>query len=225
MYKTTIKYCMAAAIALIAAAFCACGSRSEEIISIENEEPVETQAVSQQTADEPARSLISVYVCGAVKRPDVYELAKGIRVVDAVEAAGGFANDAGYEYLNLAEPVTDGQKIYIPTRAEIEGAIAAGEGLYASTVNITSNSPGIRSSQNPDENNMNGGEGSGGKVNINYADRSTLMTLPGIGASKADKIINYRQANGGFSSIEDIMLVDGIKEGLYNKVKDSICVN
>ena len=74
----------------------------------------------------------------------------------------------------------------------------------------------------------NGGTVSGmsadGLVDINHADRQTLMTLPGIGQSKADKIIAYRDANGGFASIEDIMLVGGIKEGMFNKIKDSICV-
>ena len=129
------------------------------------------------------------------------------------------ADDAGYEYLNLAALLSDGEKVYIPTKKEVEDAIAAGDGLYTSTVNITSNSPGIRSADGGSEDGS-----SDGKVNINSADRQTLMTLPGIGASKADKIIAYREANGGFSSIEDIMLVGGIKEGLFNKVKDSICV-
>ena len=103
--------------------------------------------------------------------------------------------------------------------------MAAGAQLYGSEVNITSNSPGIHSGS---EDVAMSGEGSqngtGGKVNINSADRQTLMTLPGIGQSKADKIIAYREANGGFSSIEDIMLVGGIKEGMFNKIKESICV-
>ena len=65
----------------------------------------------------------------------------------------------------------------------------------------------------------------GNLININTADATTLMTLPGVGQSKADKIIAFRQQNGGFTCIEDIMLVAGIKEGMFNKIKDYICVN
>jgi competence protein ComEA len=170
---------------------------------------------------------IKVYVCGAVRSPDVYTVDADVRMIDAVNAAGGFSADAAVEYLNLAAGLTDGQKIYIPTNREIEEAMEAGEQLYGSEVNITSNSPGIRSGDAQGVqpgNSASGGAGADDKVNINSADRQTLMTLPGIGQSKADKIIAYREANGGFSTIEDIMLVGGIKEGMFNKIKESICV-
>lgn len=200
---------------MIAAAFCGCGGKSEvvrldEVSDLTAKEP---EPVRTETA--PDRREVKVYVCGAVRNPDVYCLDSDMRIADAVEAAGGFTESAGGTYLNLAAKISDGQKIYIPTVAEIEEALEEGE-LSAATVNITSNTPGITSE------NSTGGDG--GLVDINSADRDTLMTLPGIGQSKADKIIAYRETNGGFSSIEDIMLVAGIKEGLYNKVKDRICV-
>ena len=209
-----IKYAVAVAVIVIATAFCGCGD-DDEIISLSEAAPevnASPAMPSKKTDDK-----IKVYVCGAVKTPDVYTVDADVRMIDAINAAGGFSADAAVEYLNLASGLSDGQKIYIPTNREIEEAMATGAQLYGSEVNITSNSPGIQSVES-------GGSDADGKVDINSADRQTLMTLPGIGQSKADKIIAYREANGGFSSIEDIMLVGGIKEGMFNKIKESICV-
>ena len=214
----------------VATAFCGCDDKADEVIPIKaaddgngydaglKDEPVIGNPAGQPE-EENAGADITVYVCGAVRYPDVYSIKAGKRINDAVNAAGGFTENAGYEYLNLAQRLSDGQKVYIPTRREIEEALEAGDELYASEVNITRNSPGISI--------LGTGENSGtsdGLVDINSASKETLMTLPGIGESKADKIIAYREANGGFSSIEDIMLVGGIKEGLFNKVRDRICV-
>ncbi len=215
---------------MIATAFCGCDDNEDKIIPItsgETEAAVgETDTVQkdrkgdEKPEDEPS-SKITVYVCGAVRNPDVYVLDSKNRIVDAVSAAGGFMDDAGTEYLNLAAGLSDGQKVYIPTVAQIEEALYRDEELYSAEVNITSNIPSVGSENNSGR---GGGEENDVLVDINHADRETLMTLPGIGQSKADKIISYRESNGGFSSIEDIMLVGGIKEGLYNKVKDRICV-
>lgn len=228
MYTNKIKYCAAVAVLTIATALCACDDGSgEEIIEITQTGDEANTAATRDLPDDmqkEAESTFRVYVCGAVRLPDVYELPEGVRLVDAVKAAGGFTDDAGYEYLNLAAPLSDGQKIYIPTQKEVEDAIESGEELYASTVNITSNSPGIQTGDSAQNSDGNSKKSDSGKVNINQADKSALMTLPGIGASKADKIIAFRDSNGGFASIEDIMLVDGIKEGMFNKIKDSICV-
>ena len=213
---------------MVATAFCGCDSKDEEIIEIESADlPEETAAapkLSEEAATLSSEKTVRVYVCGAVRSPDVYELPASSRMTDAVDAAGGFEKDAAKEYLNLAAILSDGQKVYIPTNAEIEEALAAGADLYGAEVNITTNSPGIKSVGNDNAAEQPEGKNASGLVNINQADKSTLMTLPGIGESKADKIIDYRQNNGGFSSIEDIMLVGGIKEGLFNKVKDKICV-
>ena len=219
-----IKYEVAVAVILIATAFCGCGA-DDEIVSLKTAGEVPEVNATPTMPSKKSDDKIKVYVCGAVKTPDVYTVDADVRLIDAINAAGGFAADAAVEYLNLASGLSDGQKIYIPTDREIEEAMAAGAQLYGSEVNITSNSPGIHSGSEDvamsGEGNQNG---TGGKVNINSADRQTLMTLPGIGQSKADKIIAYREANGGFSSIEDIMLVGGIKEGMFNKIKESICV-
>lgn len=230
-----IKYKVAVAVAVIATAFCGCGAGDDDIVALETLEERQSSADGYSAAPEVKASptmpskksdeKIKVYVCGAVRTPDVYTVDADVRLIDAVNAAGGFSEGAAVEYLNLASGLLDGQKIYIPTNREIEEAIAAGEEIYGSEVNITSNSPGIHSGTVDTGSQGNAGAGGNdGKVNINSADRQTLMTLPGIGQSKADKIIAYRDANGGFSSIEDIMLVGGIKEGMFNKIKESICV-
>ncbi len=159
--------------------------------------------VDNEDANKP--SLI-VYVCGEVKNAGVYELYEKSRVIDAIEAAGGISEAAAVQTLNLAAYVNDGEKIYVPSVDE-----ALNSTVYTDANSMTGSSAGgVSATKN---------------VNINTADRATLMTLPGVGESKADKIIAYREAHGGFSKPEDLMLVSGIKEGMYNKVKDYICVN
>ncbi|HAG68653.1 MAG TPA: hypothetical protein DCL38_01610 [Lachnospiraceae bacterium] len=145
---------------------------------------------------------VTVYVCGEVKAPGVYELSGGARIVDALKAAGGFTDKAAVSYLNQAELVSDGQKIYVPSEEELlEGSIVSpAAGAFEKT------------------------EGSAGLVNINLADKAKLMTITGVGEAKADKIIAYREQSGSFKAIEDIMNVPGIKEGMFNKIKDQICV-
>ena len=147
---------------------------------------------------------IKVYVCGAVQRPDVYEISADSRIVDAVSAAGGFAIDAYPEAMNLAETVSDGSRIYVPTKEEVD-ALAV---VYSDTGSETS---GTMSD-------------STGRVNINTATLEELTTLPGIGDTRARAIIDYREQNGAFGNIEDIMQVTGIKEKSFSKIKDSICV-
>ena len=161
-----------------------------------------------------------VYVSGYVNNPGVYELSAGSRVIDAIDAAGGYSKEAYDNYLNLASLISDGQMIYVPSEEEVEsGSIERGvaSGADGSGVGgVTGGNGG-----------GNGGNssGSGALVNINQASREELMTLPGIGESKADKIIAYREENGRFSTPEGIMEISGIKDGLYNKIKDKICAN
>ena len=143
-----------------------------------------------------------IHICGAVAAPGVYRLPAGSRVVDAVEAAGGLTEDAAERGVNQAAPVADGMQIVIPTSEE------AAQGIFP-----------------PDGVMEENGSGRDGLVDINTADTAELMTLPGIGQTRADAIVAYRQQNGKFQSIEDIMKVDGIKEGSFAKLKDRICVS
>jgi competence protein ComEA len=151
-----------------------------------------TETTTPDDAKEPA--FCCVYVCGAVRNPGIYELPVGSRVGDAIEKAGGFAENAAATY-NLAEKVKDEQMIQVLTTEE------------SSQIQVRK------------------GESADGKINLNNASVEQLMTLPGIGKSKADSMIAYRTEHGGFQSIEDVKNITGIKEGVFVKIKDSITVN
>ena len=159
----------------------------------------ETTAADDGQSDEADESenayeadCIYVYVTGAVENPGVYIMQTGDRIVDAVEAAGGFTEDAAETEVNLAQILEDEQQIHIPTQEEADAQAAAEEAA--------------------------------GLVNINTATLEELCTLTGIGEAKAQSIISYREENGDFSSIEEIMNISGIKEGVYEKIKDQITV-
>ena len=147
------------------------------------------------------KAQVYVYVTGAVANPGVYSLDEGLRVCDAVEAAGGLAEDADASTVNLARVLSDGEHIDLPTKAEVEAALAQGPAGGASGVAAATS-----------------------LVNINTADASALETLSGVGSATAQAIISDREQNGPFSSIEDLMRVDGIGEKKFAKLKDSICV-
>lgn len=164
----------------------------------------ETEAL--QNAD----TYIYVFVCGAVQAEGVYELPFDARADEALSAAGGFTEDAATSAVNLAATLTDGQQLYFPTEEE------AASGQWQET-------DGSSSSSSTGET-TDGGASGDGKVNINTADKDELMTLSGVGEVKAESIISYREANGSFTSTEDIMNVSGIGESLYQKIKDSITI-
>jgi len=145
---------------------------------------------------------IKVFVCGAVQAEGVYALSAGSRVIDAIEAAGGFSEDASTSFLNLAEWVTDGIRVYVPTKDEV-GQMTQQELLQQML--------GSESESNTEK-----------KVNLNKADKEQLMTLPGIGEAKAESIIAYRKNVGPFQTPEDITKVTGIGSAMYERIKDRI---
>lgn len=161
----------------------------------------------------PARECY-VYVCGAVQNAGVYALPEGSRVYEALALAGGFCDGACEDYVNQAEPVADGQMIWIPTEEEAAETPRAAEPGGAPVRAGASGGTGASDAAASD-----------GKIDLNTADAAALMTLPGIGAAKAESILAYRDSHGGFSAVEDIMKVEGIKEGVYNRIKDYIRVN
>ncbi len=154
---------------------------------------------------------LAVYVCGAVLRPGVYYFPSGARVQDAVEAAGGFTREADTQWLNLALRLSDSQMLRVYTAKETALMKEQGSG-------------GDREQKAFGQSGQNAGSGSDGKLDLNTASREQLMTLPGIGESKADAIIRYREENGSFSSAEDIMNISGIKERVYSQIRDRITV-
>jgi competence protein ComEA len=171
-----------------------------------NGEPTDGAASGKTAVDSGItgeNAALYVFICGAVVNPGVYEVAAGSRICDVLELAGGFGEDAGTDYLNLAEPVSDGQKVYVPRTDELA------EGI------------GTQTQESLD---ASGAEEVSGKININTAAKEVLVTLPGIGEAKADSIIAYRTEHGGFSSIEEIMEIPGIKEAVFSKIKELITV-
>ena len=175
-----------------------------------------SEAVSDK---EMQQAMIYVDVCGAVANPGVFQLAAGSRVFQAIEAAGGYLPEAALTCVNRAGVLTDGQQLYILTQEEMER-----QGLDPAEM------AGASDGQ------MNGSAGTGqntgmtaqvqqdNRININTADEAQLTTLTGIGATRAQAIIAYREENGPFAAIEDIMNVQGIKEGTFAKIKDEIVV-
>lgn len=175
-----------------------------------------SEAVSDK---EMQQAMIYVDVCGAVANPGVFQLAAGSRVFQAIEAAGGYLPEAALTCVNRAGVLTDGQQLYILTQEEMEQ-----QGLDPAEM------AGASDGQ------MNGSAGAGqntgiaaqaqqdNRININTADEAQLTTLTGIGATRAQAIIAYREENGPFAAIEDIMNVQGIKEGTFAKIKDEIVV-
>lgn len=148
---------------------------------------------------------LCVYVCGAVAAEGVYFFQEGSRVIDAVKAAGGFTDGADSTYHNLAACLADGQKIYVPTAEETKELTAAERMNGAKETE-----GGIQTAQFP--------------VNINTAGKELLMTLAGIGETKAESILAYRQKFGRFQTIEDLKNVNGIGEALLERIKDNIVV-
>ncbi len=178
---------------------------------LQDESGIQDEA-EDDSVDETESQMIYVEVCGAVKAPGVYELPKGSRVYQAIEKAGGFLEEAQQGLINQAEFLTDGQQIRIYTKEEAEKLKSTAVDETAAK-GLSSQDENTSSGQNTDE-----------KININRADKSMLMTLSGIGEIRAEAIIAYREKTGGFSTIEELMQVEGIKEKTYEKLKDKITV-
>ncbi len=169
-------------------------------------------------SSEEAKTLV-VHICGAVSAPGVYELPAGSRIIDAVEAGGGFLPEADEACCNLAEEIVDGCQIYIMTKTEscADGQTEKKAGIQTSPdSDMQTTDRNVRSNSAPALEN--------GLVNLNTADVAALMTLPGIGESRAKAIISYREQHGAFAKIEDIMKISGIKQAAFSKIKDKITV-
>lgn len=197
---------------------------------IENQEELEVDdikdnSIKQENNNETEK--LVVYVAGAVNNEGVFELDINSRVSDAIEMAGGFREDAYIKDINLAYKLEDGMKIYIPTNNEVEEGLREekGDGTSEVSGNIGSDSKknSYTNIETRDSNVMSSGN-ENKKVNINTANQQLLETLPGIGASTAIKIINYRKDNGKFKTIEEIKNVSGIGESKFNNIKDLISV-
>ncbi len=173
----------------------------------------------QADAAEQEAQVCYVHICGAVQEAGVYRMEAGDRIFAVVEQAGGFAPGACEDYVNLAKPVADGLRIWIPTQEEARKE--RNDNQRMSPVEDA----GL---EYPKESSAGGSPAQAGEsgrlVNINTASLEQLMSLTGIGEAKARAIMEYRSGHGNFAEKEDIMKVAGIKQSGYDKIKDQITV-
>ena len=213
---------------------------SVDLPEVSGEEWAAEAALAPETTEDAdkadrASGKCYVYVCGEVAEPGVYVLEPGDRIYEAVEMAGGMTADAGMCAVNLAESVYDGLMVYIPDSEEAAGMAGsmtlAGYGVVSAVGSLNpaggslnpAGGSGVKAGGGSAEGTASE-SGEDGRLNLNTASLAELMTLSGIGQTKAQAVVNYRDAHGGFSSVEEIMNVDGIKEGLYNRIRDQIKV-
>lgn len=184
----------------------------DENILITNEQIKENTSIQEESEE---NNIVIVHITGAVKTPGIVKLKEGSRIEDAIEAAGGLTEEADISKVNLAYILEDGIKIRIPSLYD-EDAINQNIFIEGSGENIVEEN-------NEDDGKLNNNN-SNKNININRATETELQTLPGIGASLAGRIVEYREQNGKFNQIEDIKNVSGIGDNKYNNIKDLICV-
>jgi competence protein ComEA len=178
---------------------------ASESLSIEKklgEEREEKTNNSQKESQEKTEQIM-VDVKGQIKQPGVYQANTGERVIDVISRAGGLTDQADQTQINFAEHVADEMVVYVPAKGEAAGAIAGAIDKQNTTGS---------QSQEP------------GKININKADSTELQNLPGIGPSKAAAILEYRNTNGPFKTVEDLKNISGIGDKTFEKLKDLIVV-
>jgi competence protein ComEA len=184
----------------------ACGLLAAGLLLLTSSPP---RGKAIQLSPPPPASPLAVHVTGAVSRPGVYLFPQGSRVEEALEAAGGLSPEADAQLLNLAAPLHDGERLWVPIKVQQAAGAPADTG----------NPPGYFTVEGG-----NTPQASSGRINLNTATQAELESLPNIGPVTAEKIIAYRQANGYFSQIEDIQLVSGIGPVTFEKIKDLISV-
>lgn len=200
MEKNKMKYVLAALAVLVLGMFfyrdrALPGQQEEEMAGIFE------SAVTEQPASPAGEGKIYVHIVGAVKKPGVYAFDEQPRVVDVVTEAGGFTKDAVRSGVNQAEIVEDGSQVVIESKRDKKKKPAG---------------------EQPGEEQENGSEDA--RLDLNTATKEELMGLTGIGESKAMSIISYRETNGTFKKIEEVMNITGIKSGVFEKIKDRIKV-
>ena len=188
-------------------------SNKEELLPYENEQEKneEQEEITNQEEKIEDVEIILVHITGQVKNAGVVELQKGARVIDAVNKAGGFTEQADTEEVNLAYEVSDGIQIYIPEKSEVSDDNEREYITTSSGNNVFMEGKIMKESNNT-------------LININEATQTELETLPGIGPSIALKIISYREQEGKFLTIEDIKKVSGIGDNKFENIKGLICV-
>lgn len=180
---------------------------------------------------QPGRTdlVMAVHVSGAVLSPGVYEMERGSRICDAVRLAGGFLPDADTQWCNQAQPLADGDHLTIHTLAQTQSMKEEGLTPVMDRFGIVSSLGAEHSAEEGTAGrgqNIGSAAGTGDdRVDLNTADEAQLMTLPGIGESRAQDILAYRSRNGRFTDTEELMQISGIGQKIYDRIKDRVRVS
>lgn len=206
--STLIGIIVIMVIAILFIIFNLVGSPSSEEVSIDVAEAADLQN-DEVTENPDGTNEICVHVVGCVNEPGIYYLSEGSRIADAIEAAGGMTEDAHASYLNLAEMLEDASQIDVLSKSEYDLMVKQGSEDVSNRG--YEGVPATRDDAN-------------GKININTASPSELQKLSGIGESKAKKIVEYRDKNGLFKSVDELTKVSGIGDKTLESIRESICI-
>lgn len=186
----------------------------------------ETTSTPASTSEQPkqvasgSNQQMYVDVKGAVKNPGVYQVSANMRVVDAIDLAGGYNRSADKKKINLAQKLTDQQVIYVPIRGEKGSPVTSTTTPAATPADAADSTTDAGATEMASSATADSGQ----QINLNTADKTKLQELSGIGDKKADQIIAYRQAHGQFKNIEELKEVPGFGEKTFANLKSSICV-
>ena len=178
-----------------------------EEISTGTKKNSQKEKAEPQTSSSAESEFLTVDVKGAVKNPGIYQLKKTSRINDAIQKAGGLTTDADSKSINLAQKLTDEAVVYVATVGENAASVASGTG-QSSTLGTSE----VASQK-------------GNKVNLNTANLSELQTVSGIGQKRAQDILDYREANGKFNSVDDLKNVSGVGAKTLEKLKEYVTVD
>lgn len=188
---------------------------------ISNDTVLDVENVISNVNYEKESEKVHVDIKGAIKEPNVYEMDKGSRIIDLINEAGGLNDNADTSLINLSKILSDEMVIYIYTKEEVKNS-----NLIDTVIKVVEKECVCPNIQNDgcinDKLDDTITNKESGLVNINTADLSMLMTIPGIGEQKAKNIIKYREENGLFNEISDITKVSGIGNSLYESIKEYI---
>lgn len=171
----------------------------EELLWETATETFEESTTETQASENAAQTEIMVDVKGAIKKPGVYTLSTEARLNELILIAGGFTDEAEIRQLNLAEKLSDQQMIYVPNKEELEFKVE------------TTQEVGVADSQTDSS-----------LVNLNTADSMELQQLPGVGPAKAQAILSYREENGAFNSVDDLLQISGFGEKTVDKLREMV---
>ena len=217
------------------------GAPSEEVIEFQVAEADETPEELSALPVGVGEDFIYVYVCGRVNNPGVYSVSENCRVFECLQLAGGVCEDADISCMNQALKVSDGQQLYVPSVEEMKALKEKDKAEGTVNINPSDSGAGLVDINSAGAGgglvninptgaegelvNINSTDPGSGLVDINTADVEGLTKINGIGKTRAQSIVEYREQNGSFEKAEDIMKVPGIKEGLFSKIRGQIRVN